>query len=471
MSQDPLGAFLQAQSDEGRYFDTAAFTIDSVKALQKLGQYQLPDSGLWLVKLVQAAVAIEADKIEIHFGHRTVCVGFRAPAEWQADSILETVLSGVLPKDRALRNLVTGIRGCASSPNEAVKWSCGQAEVELAGVCRVTEQPASATFLLNAMRPPRSRSWRQALTSSVGDLSLQIVEERDALRSRCWVCPIPILVDGVPMTRGLDLVRGGEIVREVKRLLAQRQRSDGYTMSACLGLRYLDLPDFPATPPIQRTRGASGVSSGVQACAIRKPVHRHETFLTWDSGGHPRAAVALITCSTAQSCVEFIHDGVVVHSHPLPDLAVTPRQSFIMSSSPLPPLAVRFLFPVSDEQLDLSGFAIQQSMPVNEMVYACFPPLLELAGAIASRSKDFTFVPYTPTELQAIRLALGGGAAIFGILTYGIGLPFLGGAMLAYVGVNRAQWRNQVRALMSRLRSLIEDNLRAAGLDSGPARS
>jgi hypothetical protein len=460
VSDHLLEAFLQTQSSEGRYFDTSTFTIDSVKALQKLGQFQLADSGLWLVKLVQAAVAAQADKVEITFGHRTVCVGFEGPDEWQADSILETVLSGTLPKDRAMRHLVTAIRGCASSPNEAVKWSCGQAEVDLAAVCRVVEQPHSTAFLLTASRPPRARSWKRALTSSVSDLSLQIVEERDALRTRCWVCPIPIIVDGVAMVTGLDVVNGGEIVRDVKRLFEQRQRSDGYTLSACLGLRYIDQADFPGgRATLQPSHGQP--VNGNRPYTFAKPVYRHQTFLTWDPGGECRAAVALITKATAESRIEFVHDGVVVHSHALPDLTIKLSKTIITKSNPEPPLGVRFIFPISEEQLDLSGFAIQQGVPVDEMVYACFPPLIELAEAIALQSKNLTFVPYTTKELKAVKLAAGTGAALFAWLTWGFGLPVFGGLMLTYVGVNRAQWRRQVRSQMKKLRARLEENLQA----------
>jgi hypothetical protein len=460
VSDNLLDAFLQAQSSEGRYFDTSTFTIDSVKALQKLGQYQLADSGLWLVKLVQAAVATGASQIEITFGHRTVCVGFQGPDDWQADSILETVLSGTLPKDRALRHLVTAIRGCASSPNEAVKWSCGQAEIDLAAVCRVIEQPRSSAFLLTASRPPRPRSWKKALTSSVSDLSLQIVEERDALRSRCWVCPIRIVVDGADMVTGPGVVHGGEIVRDVKRLFDQRQRTDGYTLSACLGLRFIDQADFPGGTATLQSRRIPAVN-GDLPYTLAKPVYRHEMFLTWDPGGECRAAVAFITSATAESRIEFVHDGVVVQSHPLPDLTIKVPKTFIAPSNPEPPLAVRFIFPVGEDQLDLSGFAVHVGLPVDEMVYACFPSLLELADAITLQSKSFTFIPYTTREINAVKLMAGTGVALFGAITMGFGLPLAGVGLLAYVGVNRVQWRRQVRAQMKKLRALLEKNLQA----------
>lgn len=460
MSNELLEAFLAAQSDEGRYFDTAAFTIDSVKALQKLGQYQLSDSGLWLVKLVQAAVAAQASAVAIQFGHRTVSVGFEAPSDWQADALLEIVLSGVLPKDRALGHLVTAIRGCASSPNEAVRWSCGHAAVDLGATCRVTQQEPSEVFRLTATRPVRSRSWKRALTSSISDLSLQIVEERDALRSRCWVCPIPIVVDGVPMASGLDLVAGGEILRDLGTLAKKRQRADGYALSACLGLRCIHRRNFPGQTSVlpgqvrpQRDR--------LLPYTLHRPVYRHGTFLTWDSGQECPAAVALISHARAESSIEFIHDGVVVASHPLPELTVKRPEGLLSSTNSEPPLGVRFFFPVSQEQLDLSGFAIQSSVPVNAMLHACFPALLELTEAITKESKEFTFIPYTRREMHAVRLVYGTGVVVLGALTFGLALPFLGAGTLAYVAINRRQWRGQVRTKMKNLQDLVKDNLQA----------
>ena len=62
--------FLSQLSQEGRFFESSSFTIDSLKAREKLSQFQMADSGLWLVKLVQAAVAAGAPSVRVQFEKR-----------------------------------------------------------------------------------------------------------------------------------------------------------------------------------------------------------------------------------------------------------------------------------------------------------------------------------------------------------------------------------------------------------------
>jgi hypothetical protein len=61
---------LESRGREGSYVDSAGFTIDQLKAREKMSRYQLSDSGLWLVKLIQTAVTAGADGVDISLGAR-----------------------------------------------------------------------------------------------------------------------------------------------------------------------------------------------------------------------------------------------------------------------------------------------------------------------------------------------------------------------------------------------------------------
>lgn len=435
-SGDPLQSFLDTQRQEGRYFDSRAFTINSVKAMQKLGRFQLEDSGLWLVKLVQAAVAGGAAEVRITFGKRLVEVDFVAPPDWQADAILETVLSGTLPESRALSHLVTGVRACASSPNEAVTWSCGSARVELADdACKVLEIHPDERFRLAATRPARSRSVMASLTTSISQLAKQTAEEYDALRSRCWVSPIPILVDGQPLERGYGMVEGGRLERSPLAILNQRRRADGYTLTACLALRYLDSPAAEATLPVPERHQCAGAEEELH---VQRPLHRNQTFLLWKSPrAERRAAVAWLAGTRAEGEKIFVHDGAVV---------TRLRSSNLTFERVLPSsmLAARMIFPVSAEQLDLSGFALRR-VDVHRLCEPCYGALRELAHGIAEKVKSLSYIPATEAGARNEKILIGTALAALTLATSGFAAPVVGGGALFFVGVNRMQWRSQVR--------------------------
>ena len=54
---DSLEAYLLAQSDEAVLDSSGTFTMDRLKALEKLAQFQLPGEHHWALKDVKAVVA------------------------------------------------------------------------------------------------------------------------------------------------------------------------------------------------------------------------------------------------------------------------------------------------------------------------------------------------------------------------------------------------------------------------------
>ena len=81
--------------------------------------------GLWLVKLVQAAVAAGAEDVRISLRRKAVTVKFRRPDSWNAVEILEYVISGEQPGSDSLFHLCTGVRASVVFPGESVSWICG----------------------------------------------------------------------------------------------------------------------------------------------------------------------------------------------------------------------------------------------------------------------------------------------------------------------------------------------------------
>lgn len=60
-----LERFLAARLEAGQHQDSGKFTLDQEKALEKLGQFQLPVEHGWVLKVVQAAVCCGSSSLEI----------------------------------------------------------------------------------------------------------------------------------------------------------------------------------------------------------------------------------------------------------------------------------------------------------------------------------------------------------------------------------------------------------------------
>lgn len=99
--------------------------MDPRLAFEKLGRNQLPGEGLWLVKIVQAAVAAGALelRIEVFSGNRAR-LNFECPQGWRADHLLEALFLQENPKERAIFHLAAGLRSAAAQLR-SLSWSCG----------------------------------------------------------------------------------------------------------------------------------------------------------------------------------------------------------------------------------------------------------------------------------------------------------------------------------------------------------
>lgn len=445
-----MSDFLEVQLSEGRYFDSSAFSIDSLTALEKLGQHQLPGSGLWLVKIVQAAVAAGAEGVDISFGNRWLGVSFTPQYDWQADEILRTVLSGELPADRAMAHLVAALRASSASKTEAVCWSCGEAQVFLGHqICRVSPQSSGRTFRLEAHRPPRSRSLGRMLSSSVYHLAKQTVEEYDALRAHCWVSPIPITVDGRAFGTGYDQPRGGWVEDTVGRVFRARSNSRNYTVECCLGVRPLSLPsaDRPELP--------YAVPEGEGPFQVSGLVCHSETFLRWTTPqSNCRGVVAFLSGATAESKVELVLDGAVVESRRLERWELGSIKAFGVPLSIRHPVGLRFLFAVGPQEVDLSGFAVRE-LDLEALLDEASGQTVELLQAIEGQLGKFYYLPVSRRHSKLAGLGVGTHLTLTAILTKGIALLPIAGMVGLVVAGNTAHWRSQIKGQIRQLLQLM----------------
>ena len=204
-----LDSFLQGQAQGGQSLGTSAFSLNALKAREKLSRFALPEPGLWIVKLVQSAVAAGAEEIRVTFLRQKVEIEFTNTCQWEAEDILAYISGAELPTDRGLAHLVFGLSVSAFGPEEQIAWSCGRHQIKLTedGVEK-SPNPHPAQIKITVTRAKKRYTLGQRLNFPVRHLMKQTAYEYKALIDRCIQCPIPLKIDGYEMVRSYALSAG-----------------------------------------------------------------------------------------------------------------------------------------------------------------------------------------------------------------------------------------------------------------------
>lgn len=204
-----LDSFLQEQAQVGESLGTSTFTLHALKAREKLSRFALPEPGLWIVKLVQSAVAAGAEEIRIKFLRQKVMIEFANTCHWEAEDVLAYISGAKLPPDRGLAHLVFGLSASAFGPEEEIAWSCGRYHLRLTedGVVKSANPDPSRVKIL-VTRAKKRYTLGQHLSFPLQYLMKQTAYEYKALIDRCIQCPIPLKIDGYDMVRTYALAAG-----------------------------------------------------------------------------------------------------------------------------------------------------------------------------------------------------------------------------------------------------------------------
>ncbi len=436
---------IQQLQGEAQYLNSDTFSLDSLRARQKLAEFQLPDSGLWLVKLVQAAVALRAPSIQIGFARNCVKVQFEADTLPDAQDLLNHVMAGHLPQPDGLFHLVTGLRACSGGNTEAIEWSCGSSRVKLDQAGSTSLVNLTPGFRLVASRPPRQRSLSETLATPVSHWLRNVAQEYDAVAQRCWVCPIPILLDGRQLERGYHstLLRG--LLHDPGSVLMQYEKSHANIPAFCVGLRQI-------APLSQRPR-LRALSSQAQ---LHKPVLKNGLFFHWEDEGDPiGAALSLQAYRACPNQIDFVWDGAVVASHQFHWNIPEPRSFGVRSHHNL---GVRLIFAVDPQELDLSQFEVRAKAELaGQLLERVKPALIELIERLLAEIESLIYVPFTPNHGKAVGIgagtyALGGAMALGAWFLLPVGMV-AGGVMSATIYKCRRKIQASLKALLTHLKS------------------
>ena len=404
MSQE-ISGFLKSQSSSGQYESSGSFTLDTLRMGRKLAGHQLPAPGLWLVKLVQAAVALETNEIKISFGTRGVSISFWGHDEGPtAQEILEELFRPSPSPGRALKHLATGLRDCVARDAVQLKWEVMDAEecqtVTLTKDATTSTRSGSILkdtrqlklYQIHLERPARRPPLKKALRQRVVDIMREVGEEYMEVVSRCWCCPVPINIDGIDLETAVPHpgMRHLTDCREVGCGVDRYHMGDHW-----LALRAMTLP-LNLTP--LPTPYWSSLPEGT-VTVMTTPTKPKETFLTWPvSSAAPNALLLVSFASLAIPGVDFILDGAVVDQYEVPYDRPLGASERLLPTYQRQATGYRYFACVEPEQLDLSGFSVRHKEALGrEILGAGKPQLEETLDYLSRHLEHYRFAP-SPTE-------------------------------------------------------------------------
>ncbi len=368
--EDEFSEFLARERTHGVLEQEAGeFQINLQLAIKKQAAFSLPEPGLWLVKIVQAAVASGAEEVRIRFLRRKVIVEFPSPNQWTAEVLLGILSGKTLGNDRALFHLKFGLLAATENFTQTLEWRCGGQKACLSGHdCHLQDFSNDGVFRLVVSRPASSKVKPDRFNSPIRYLFRKTAHEYKAVVDRCRVSPVPIWVDGLKLksqyhTKPWHLPRKNNFQSEAptgrRKLLAQIPLS-GYP--ECPPLPY-PIDDQPLSPIGGRRESFS------------------PTYFSSPPGETVKGCVCIYSILQANSRLCYVLDGAIVEEFNYTISAekgalVSELQNALENGSDNFPLD--FYFEVTPSQLDLSHFQVrdkdigpllQRSLPILKQTF------------------------------------------------------------------------------------------------------
>jgi hypothetical protein len=388
--------YLQSQSDAGQYDSSDVFTLDTLKMGRKMAAFQLPEPGLWVVKLVQAATAMKAERLSISFQKRTVRVDFLSPSgRPDAQTLLDNIFRPDNQQSRALQHLTTGLRACLAGETHWLTWNvCGPeggARVLLSKDATRIEQsePWSESGWLYSfeVERPVKQALKKALRHRMVDVVRQVGDEYTAVVSRCWCAPLPIEIDGVDLETSLPhpAMRHLSDCRLVDCGVDRYHMGDHWLALRAVQLsgtsdnfptRYTD--DWPEGPDLE----------------LSTRVSSKESFLRWPRPTEHNGVLLVSFASLAVPGIDFIHDGVLVDQEDFPYTRPLRPMDRLTPLYQRQAVGFRLFVTTDPEHLDLSGFAVRDRSELGASLYQQIrPELLDTFKRLQNLIENYRFAP------------------------------------------------------------------------------
>lgn len=425
MSSHEFETFLDKIGADGRLESHGDFTLDVARARTKLGQFALPEPGLWVVKLVQAAVAAGAPEIRFTFSRRKVRAEFQNTADWEAEAILKSVLSAATPEERHMMHLQTGLLSAASGANLSVAWSCGRHLIAIGEEGTSAKvNPVPEMVVVEATRPARPPQKPDFWASPVRYLFKQTALEYKALTNRCRCSPIPVIVDGYEIVRRYGVE---------SHFLPQAPNFDSEKTQGHKRLLALQpLTCFPERASLTYPLREDLVPSEPEVWEEKK------TFspTTFPTAGPVNGVLGLFSVVQRESRINFLLDGAILAEEKVEAESPWSSNDFLRRlASSLANLEEHFVLDLYLEthtsRVDLSHFQVEES-PASELLRRILPDLISLLEQLRELSERPWRLNFGGTTRPKFK-----NASLSDIVSTGLLTPFIphflivGGVLLA----------------------------------------
>ncbi len=193
-----LERFLSLQHQEGRLQSEGQFTLALDQALKKLGSFQLPFAGAWILKMVQAAVlSPNAREIRISLTSREAWLEFDLE-ELSLDEVEQAFLNPDLQVSPFLQELRRGLWAVTIGQNRGVQLALPWTSESLVWNGQSLQRMASSRIYPHLYLAVTHQSLDGGLAALFARGTSHVRQSAELLQilSHCaHLCPIPIYLD------------------------------------------------------------------------------------------------------------------------------------------------------------------------------------------------------------------------------------------------------------------------------------
>lgn len=207
-----LGSYIESQRAAGSFESAGSFTLALEKAVEKLSAYSLANPEDYILKLVQCATKLQVNELHVKLLKRSVLVFFETDASDRTvsvDALSKALASPLDEGDPARSYLALAICAVAAqSPTELMwgEWDADGGGTILSLAAHRTEVFRDAPFPRVEPLEQGRRFFLFFMSKPSNGLPIgQTAAEHTALTRQCCFAPMPISLDGVPLSPSLPL--------------------------------------------------------------------------------------------------------------------------------------------------------------------------------------------------------------------------------------------------------------------------
>lgn len=338
--------YLREQTREARFDSSGSFTLDLKAAYVKLAAYQLPRPSLWLVKMVQAAVAADSPELIVQQKRDQTHVFFAVLESFDFQVLVRGLQQPIQQPCRFLDHLWVGLRALGGQQRTF------RLKVTLPTEVREIEWDGETVHTRCWARNSQACLFHLQV-DDVGDRAhircAQLLEATE-LKHNAHACPIPITMDGLRVDNFEFMAGDRSQVGNSLLLLATDPPGSGCLAwsipQSIQNRRGWSLKDslLDSRPYLLRNACQSRLAH-IWALRLGYEVIRYDGRYQW--GREYKQAWSQFETRSLPSLCYWVYDGAIVAYD---DLRL-----------PQSPLGLTLYLSAQDLRVDLSGFQVHDS--------------------------------------------------------------------------------------------------------------